>query len=187
MKTTRTWIFVAVLCVIGVAWGWARFLNPRRPNPQPGEVRPLSAQMPEVQIEGAIPNPAPRINIGEIVRLWPGWLEAGNMDSFGDPSPPVIESRAAHAVVVTNILISAIWLQGDHRIAVINGLLVREGFDVSSLRVRRIESDAVIFTTPTGMLSVPIAVGGKLLNPVMPSPAQARPSDVARSVRTPGS
>ncbi len=186
MKPTRTSISLMVLCVIGTAWGAVRVRNPVRPKLQTADVRQLSPRMLEGSFDGSVPGPAPGMNRGEIVRLWPGWLEAGVMDSFGDPTQIVVESRVPNPVSVTNVLISAIWLQGDHRIAVINGCLVREGFEMSPLRVRSIESGAVVFTTPTGLLSVPIAAGGKPPDPVKPSLSPVRTPDVARSSRAPG-
>ncbi|MEN9676143.1 MAG: hypothetical protein RIS76_2039 [Verrucomicrobiota bacterium] len=186
MKPSRTSISVMLLCVIGTAWGAVRLRNPVRLKLPPADVRQLSRQMLETSVDGSVPDSAPGMNREEVVREWPGWLEAGLMNFFGDPTPPPVEARTADRALVTNVLISAIWLQGDHRIAVINGCLVREGFEMSPLRVRRIESDAVVFTTPTGMLSVPIAAGGKAPDPMKPAPAPVRPSDVARSARAPG-
>ena len=186
MKPTRTSISIMILCAIGSAWVAVRVRNPVRLKLLPADVRQTSPRMDESSVDGSVPESAPRMNREEVVRAWPGWLEGGLLNSFGDPTPPAVEARAADRALVTNVLISAIWLQGDHRIAVINGCLVREGFEMPPLRVRRIESDLVVFTTPTGMLSVPIAAGGKAPDLMKPAPAPVRPSDVARSARAPG-
>lgn len=186
MKTTRTSISVVMLCVIGAAWGAMRVRNPGRQKLQPADVHQWSPRILDGSLGGSVSGPAPRMDRGEIVRLWPDWLEAGTMDSFGDPTQTVVDTRTAKPVTATNLLISAVWLQGDHRIAVINGCLVREGFEMSPLRVRTIESGAVVFTTPTGLLSVPIAAGGRPLDPLKPSPVPFRPPEVARSTRAPG-
>lgn len=186
MKTTPTWISIVILCVIGAAWVGMRVWNPGRQKFQPAGMYQVPPRMLGDSLDGFVPAPDRRMDREEIIRSWPGWLEAGTMDSFGEPPRTVVDATTAKPILVTNLLITAIWLQGNHRIAVINGCLVREGVEMSPLTVRSIGSDTVIFSTSTGLMSVPISMGGKPLDPVNPPVPPAKPPEVARSTRATG-
>lgn len=115
-----------------------------------------------------------------IAREWPLWLDADTPDRIGSPA-----GTAGEASVLTNFVISAIWLQGGHRLAVVNGRVVQEGHRLPPFRIRRIQPGLVTFSGPTGDISIRMRPDRRSVARAKSPPGKA-PGPAARSGRASG-
>jgi MSHA biogenesis protein MshK len=86
---------------------------------------------------------------------------AGAAELLRDPTRPTNEVPAARTAPATSSLrVSAVFISGERRVAIVNGQRVREGEVISGATVSKIEADKVSFTRKGDTLAVPLLNGG---------------------------
>ncbi|MDZ7767954.1 MAG: hypothetical protein U5K38_02190 [Woeseiaceae bacterium] len=81
---------------------------------------------------------------------------AGSVEPMRDPTRPTRVQEPAPAQRARALTVSAVFISGDRRLAIVNGQRVREGDAINGATVREIEADKVSFLRNNKILVVPL-------------------------------
>lgn len=80
-------------------------------------------------------------------------------DSLRDPTRPTEFSTEPSAAPVSRLSVSAVFISGERRVAIVNGRRVREGDEIAGAIVAGIEGNNVRFVRQGETLVVPLLSG----------------------------
>lgn len=158
MIHSRLLLAAAALCVVGGTLAFMHTRMSRRSRSHLMVTGNLHIAASRPTINSSDIESSSRMDRLMIEQSWPSWITAPGPDPFAEIA---VAPKARDAITpeATNpVVVSAIWTQPGHTLAVVNGRIVREGADLPPFKVRNIRPDHVDLCETNGVITKRVSI-----------------------------